>query len=466
MSHRLDFGYVDVPPLAPFLLAVNRFLLGDSIFALHVLPALSGVLFLWFSYRLVKALGGNNYAVLLTLAGVLLAPFFVYADYTFTYDTFSKLFWLLFSYLMVRLIRTENPRYWLYLGVAAGFGLLCKITLLYLALGWVIGLLLTRQRRLLWRLEVIWGGVLALIIFSPYLFWQFRHGFITLEYYHNYLGKVVQFSLPGYLLYQILAVNAATIGIWLCGLYFSLFQQQGKVLRSAGIAYLVILVLSFLMHAKPDLLLPFYAIPLAIGSVRLGNIYEDKPSGWRRAAVATFLIVIVGIFSLPLVRPVLPVKTFNRIYGAFSSVGKEERNQSSRLPQILADRFGWEEMTAKVAEVFRSLPVAEQTKACILAGNYGEAGAFEFYGKKYGLPLPPVSGHDQYHVWGPGRFNGEVAIAIGIPPASLERLFKKVSPVAVFFHPYAMSYENQPIYLCRDPLQPFPKMKPWFKWLN
>ena len=361
MSSRPDLGYVDVPPLGPLLLAVNRFLLGDSIFALHLLPALSGVLFLWLAYRLVKKLGGNNYALVLTLASVLLAGFCVYADSTYTYDTFNKLFWLLFSYLMIRLIQTEKPRYWIYLGIATGFGLLVKITLLYLALGWVVGLLFTKQRKLLWRWEVIGGGALALLIFSPYLVWQFQHGLITLEYYKHYVGKVIDFSPFSYLLFQICAINPPTLGVWLVGLIWLIFRPEEKGLRSIGICYLVILILSFLMHAKPDLILPFYVILLAVGSVILGNLLRaNAQRSWR--FIIVIVIIISGLFSLPMVRPVLPPEAFNRVYQVMATVSREEHNQTSQLPQILADRFGWEEMTAKIAEVYRSLSVAEQAK--------------------------------------------------------------------------------------------------------
>ncbi len=123
-------------------------------------------------------------------------------------------------------------------------------------------------------------------------------------------------------------------------------------------------------------------------------------------------------------------------------------------------------MTAKVAGVYRSLSPAERAKTCILVGNYGEAGAIDFYGKKYGLPLPPVSGHNQYHVWGPGRFNGEGTISIGISGDSLKKMFRTVQTAAVITHPYVMSYENHlPVYICRDPYLPFSRIKPWLKWL-
>jgi 4-amino-4-deoxy-L-arabinose transferase-like glycosyltransferase len=465
MSNRLGLGYVDVPPLAPFLLAINRFLFGDSIFALHLLPALSGALFLWLAYRLAKTLGGNRYALFLTLVAVLLAPYYVAIDAIYTYDTFSKLFWLLFSYLIIRLIQTENPRYWIYLGIATGLGLLFKITLLNLAFGWVISLLLTKKRRLLWRWEVVGAGALALLIFSPYLVWQFQHDFVSLEYYRNYTGKINSFSPIEYLLEQIMSLNPATFIIWLAGLYFLFFHPQGKTFRSAGITYLIILFLSYTMHAKPDLILPFYTLLLAVGSVWLGNLLVKKQLEWLRIGI-TGLVITTGILTLPVARPVLPVETFIRIYSGIGA-GNVERQVLGRLPQFYADRFGWEELTAKVAAVYHLLPMEERSKAGILVGNYGEAGAIEFYGKKYGLPLPPLSGHNQYHVWGPGRFTGEVMIITGIPYDQLAGKFGEIKTAAVFSNPYVMPYENNlPIYVCRRPSQPLPEVKPWIKWLN
>jgi hypothetical protein len=465
MSNRPGLGYVDVPPLTPFLLVINRSLFGDSMVALHLLPAISGALFICLVYRLVKTLGGNRYALFLAMSAVLLAPFFVAIDAIYTYDTFNKLIWLLFSYLMIRLIQTGNPRYWIYLGIVAGLGLLVKITILNLAFGWVIGLLLTKKRRLLWCWEVLGAGALALVISSPYLIWQFQHGFVSLEYYRNYTGKVSSFSPMGFLMEQMMNFNPATVLIWLGGLFFLFFHPEGKVFRSGGITYLVILTLSYLAHTKPDLILPFYAVLLVAGSVWMGRLLAKGNLGWLRVGLAG-LVILVGIYALPMARPILPVKTFIRFYSGFNS-GNVERLELGRLPQFYADRFGWDKLAAKVAEVYQALPAADQVQACIFTGNYGEAGAIEFYGKQYGLPLPPLSGHNQYHVWGPGRFSGKVMIITGMPYESLVGKFDSVVTGAIFSNPYGMPYENNlPIYVCRGPNKILSEVKPWFKWLN
>jgi hypothetical protein len=124
-------------------------------------------------------------------------------------------------------------------------------------------------------------------------------------------------------------------------------------------------------------------------------------------------------------------------------------------------------MTRKVAEAYRSLPEADRAKACILTSNYGEAGAIEFYGEKYGLPLPPVSGHNQYYIWGPGRFSGEVVITVGLSFDDVKRNYQDIRKGPIFTNPYMMPYERMnPIYICRKPLKRFQELKPWLKWLN
>lgn len=466
MSKHLGLGYVDVPPLSPLILAGVRFLFGDSEFALHIIPAFSGALFLTLAYLLVKKLNGNSCALWLTLTAVLCSPYYIAVDSIYTYDTFNKLFWVLFSYLMIRLIQTEDSKYWIYIGIVSGVGLLFKITLLQLGFGWVIGLLLTKQRKLLFHWEVLWAGLLALIIFSPYLVWQFRHEFISLEYYHNYSGKVNEFSLFGYLMKQIFSMNPIVFPIWLAGLYYLLFHEKGKKFRSAAITYFVILILSFLLKAKPDFILPYYVVLLATGCLWLGQLSTGAIKRWLPVGVAV-LIVIFGLIILPMARPVLPVKTFVKIFGKVSTQKNVERLALAKLPQFFADRFGWQEMTQKVAEVYQSLPQEDQKNACIATGNYGEAGAIEFYGQKYDLPLPPVSGHNQYHIWGPGRFSGEVLIAVGLPYDFLRQNYQDVQAGPKLTNPYMMPYEKErPIYICRKPVKRFADTSPWWKWLN
>lgn len=466
MSNRLDFGYVDVPPLAPFLLAGVRFIFGDSYFSLHLLPALSGAAFLFFSYLIVKKLGGNIFSRILILAVVLLAPYFVANDSVYTYDTFNKFFWLLCSYLMICLIQTENARYWLLIGIAVGVGLLFKITIISLAFAWLIGILLTSQRRLLFKKELFWGIVLAIIIVSPYLLWQVQHQFITLDYMGNYSKKISEFTFLHYIVEQNIYLNPIAFPLWLGGLYYFLFGRSGKIYRSAGITYIILLLFSFFMKGKADFILPYYVIILGGGCVWFESIFAENRYKYLRASFL-LLVFLSGVCLLPIARPIFSVDTFIHYYGEASTQSNDERKNLERLPQFYADRFGWEEMTEKVASVYHSIPQENQREVCVVTRNYGEAGAIEYYGKNYNLSIQPISGHNQYYIWGHGQYDGEIIIAVGFSEEDLRKSYRQVEAVETLTNPYMMPYERErSIYLCRSPFKKFQELDHWFKWLN
>ena len=167
-------------------------------------------------------------------------------------------------------------------------------------------------------------------------------------------------------------------------------------------------------------------------------------------------MIIGGIVTAPLAMPVLPVETFIK---TFSFMGgdagiKQERHEIKELPQHFADRFGWEEMAATVADVYSRLSYEERSKVCIVTGNYGEAGAIHLFGKKYGLP-EPISGHGWYYYQGTRNCTGEIIIALGLREEGLQGRFDEVTKAAVFKCKYCMAYENNlPVYVCRNPLKP------------
>jgi hypothetical protein len=188
---------------------------------------------------------------------------------------------------------------------------------------------------------------------------------------------------------------------------------------------------------------------------------------WRLSLPAyAVVLAISGILVAPItVLPVLPVETLARITGAFGGdAGIEvETREVAELPQIFADRFGWENMAATVAGVYNSLPAAERSEACVFTGNYGEAGAIDFFGAKHGLPKA-ISGHNTYHVWGPGDCTGQVVISVGIPREGLETMFGEVEREATIRCEYCMPDENNlPVYVCRDPRASLQELWPQVK---
>ncbi len=451
LSKNIAFGYVDVPPLMPFFLAIFRFLFGDSLFAIHLLAAITGIITLIITSITVKKMGGGLFAQSLALIALVLSPMYVSHASLLTYDCFNNLFWVLAIYFIVLLLLSENKKYWIYFGVAAGFGLLSKFDILWLGAGLTVALLFVSQRKY-FRCYQFWlGGVIALLIASPYLIWIATHDFLTIEYFAGY-SKALAYSSTGvfgfwqFIKDQIIVMNPLSFPIWAAGLYYFIFNKTGRRFRLIGLTYIFILILCLITHVKFYFITPFYFVLLAGGSIFLEKML--KPS---LKTIYFILIIATGLMLVPYMRPVLPPNLAGK-YIKF--LGKAELtikyDTPTILPQWFADTFGWKEMTADVAQVYYSLPPDERAKTVILTRSYSQASAIYFYSKMYKLPIP-ISGHDQYYVWGPRNLAiGSNVIIVGYDAQALKSikgLFAEVSVVGKTYNKYTMTYNNKPIYL-------------------
>ena len=168
----------------------------------------------------------------------------------------------------------------------------------------------------------------------------------------------------------------------------------------------------------------------------------------------------------PVVLPVLPVETLIRYQETIGfKPPKSEVGHDSPLQQIFSDQLGWQEMVEKVAGVYNSLPPEDRAKAGIFAGNYGEAGAIDFYGKQYDLPKA-ISPHQSYFVWGPRQYSGEVLIILGASKKAAEEKCESVEEKPEITHPYSPSYEKYKILICRRTKKPLPEIWQSLKFWN
>jgi hypothetical protein len=238
-------------------------------------------------------------------------------------------------------------------------------------------------------------------------------------------------------------------------LYFY-FSAEAKKFRAFGWAFTFTIGFILLAHGKNYYSAPVYPLVLAAGAVATENFLLKKrlntSSRMRMTLrVAVFAWLFAGIALLwPVVLPVLPIDTYIR-YQAHLPFGvpKSEHNQDEAiLPQHYADEFGWEDMVARVASVYHSLSPEEQSRAAIFASNYGEAGAVDFFGSRYGLPKA-ICTHQNYFLWGPRNYTGDIVIRIGSKPEDARDYYESVSVAAALDNPYAMPYERKPILLCR-----------------
>jgi hypothetical protein len=128
--------------------------------------------------------------------------------------------------------------------------------------------------------------------------------------------------------------------------------------------------------------------------------------------------------------------------------------------------FGWRNQVKIVASVYRSLPAEDRAHCAILAANYGEAGALDYFGPSYGLPRA-ISPHNNYYLWGPGDSSGNVVIAVGMGLHQLMLLFGDVQKAATIENSYAVPDESDlPVYICRNPRMPLSQAWPWLKFFG
>ncbi len=465
-GQHLDFGYVEYPPLVALAAAFSRAAFGSSVLAIRLLPALAGALIVVLTADMVAVLGGGPAVQALAAITIALGPVFIGSSGLLTMDPFDQLWWTLAAWVLVRLIKNQQPRMWLAFGAVIGIGLLTKLTIAFFLIALLIGLLLSEQRKLLFNRWLIFGGVIALVIVSPYFVWQARHGFPVLEYTRIYSsGKTYQASPLEYFFQQVLTTNPLAPPLWLGGLYFLFFTRSGRPYRAFGWAYLSLYVFFMMQKAKFYWLSPAYPMLLASGAYGLELLIGQRPKlKWMQPAYIS-TIAISGLLIVPFAIPILPLETFIRVQGLAGGATdvRTENLASSELPQNYADRYGWREMVTAVKAAYDTLTPQEQAEACVFASNYGEAGAMDFYGPALGLPKA-ISGHNSYFMWGPQGCTGKVLITINIPLQDLSGGFESVQAAGQTSCTYCMPFENNaPIFIARGLKAPIDEAWPGAK---
>ena len=458
------WGYVDHSPLAPLASYVSRALLGDSLFALRFLPALASAAKIFLGGWIAREVGGGKFAQFFASFTVLCAPIYLTFDNFLSMNSFEPVFWMACVAIILRILNGGDQRLWLLFGAIAGIGVLNKHSMLFFGSGLTVGLLLTRAR---WVFRSVWiwaGTAIVVLIFLPNLLWEIRNDYPTIQLLHTVIGtKYSTVSPVEFIAQQALLTHPLAAPVWLLGLWFFLRDQIGKKYAFLAWTYFVVLAEMIVLHGKIYYLAPAYVMLLAGGSVWIEKHVVQRAGAWLKPALVAPLLVGAAI-AAPLAMPILAVEQTAK-YCAFWDVKSVhvENVPLGDLPQLFGDMFGWEEQVRALARAYSSLPPADRAEAALLAYNYGEAGAIDYFGKRYGLPKA-ISGHNQYGYWGPRGYTGEVVIAIGFSAERLRRSFDEVKPFETISPSYAMPEETHlTIYICRRPKRPLTET--WQEWM-
>jgi 4-amino-4-deoxy-L-arabinose transferase-like glycosyltransferase len=458
-ARQLDWGYVSYPPITPFFARLGLELFGESLRGLRVFPAIAQGIVMILAAWMARDMGGKRSAQILTAFSVFIAPISLFGGTVIMYFAFDYLWWVLVAFFMVRLLATDDPRYWLGIGAAIGLGMMTKYTMGFFVAGLVVAVLVTPARKYLRSKWLYLGAALALLIFLPNLIWQMQHDFIAFEYLSSIHARDVSWGrgdefLPEQL---YLTTNPFSLPIWIVGLSLCLFSVSMKRFRALGWMFLITFVLFLINQGRGYYTGPAYVMLLAAGCVWFSNWFESLGEKKRQVGFGLLwtMQVIGSLIGVVLMKPIAPI---NSPLWDFT-IGVTD--------DLFTEMVGWQDLTMQVAEIYQSIPENEKARTVILAGNYGEAGALDLYGDEYGLPRI-ISGGNSYWYRGYGKSEPETVIVVGFESSYAGMFFGSCKYNGTVKNSYNVMNEETTyhtgLYICREPRRPWSEMWQDMQW--
>lgn len=463
LGRNLDWGYASVPAGIGFWAWFGDRVLGGSVEAIRLISTLFGTATVLLTGLMAKEMlpqnahSGKFAMIVVGLAG-LVSGAYLRPCMLFMPVVFDVFYWTLLCWLFLKYINTEKPVWLLWFGAATGLGLLNKYTVLMYLFAMLPGILLSKQRRIFLDKKFYLALGLALLIFLPNIAWQAAHQFPVFRHMAQLAeSQFAHVSLGSFFSDQMRFFLPA-LPVWLCGLYFLSFRKEAAAWRVFGWMYLTVLAVLLFFSAKSYYSLGAYPVLVAAGAAFLERLTAQRLK-WLRFAVPVFML-LVGIMTVPAALPLFPpeqearfVKNLTIVPGLQGILRWEDGNHYA-LPQDFADMLGWEELGRKAAEVWQSIP--DKTTAAIYADSYGQAGAIEHFGKKYGVPKV-LSFSDNYRYWLPDSLpaNFQTLIYVnGELGDDMPSFFEKIEKIWELDMPLSRQHGDQ-IYLCQNPRPAF-----------
>lgn len=459
-AHHLAWGYVAWPPVTPFLARVALTLFGPSVIGLRSFAVVAEGLVMLLAGLMIRDLGGGRWAQILGSVVVATTPLSIVQGGLFQYETLDYFCWVLLAFTVIRLLKTENPRWWIGIGATIGLGMMTKYTIVFSVLGVAVGTVATRNRRYL-ASRWLWGGaLLALAMWLPNLIWQAQNHWISLYFLTSIHTRDIQAGLTNSFLTDQLLFNFNPVMLFLviAGLYYFFFAPSGARYRTMSWMYVVPFILLILVQGKGYYLAATYPMLAAGGAVwwegRLARMAKHR---WARTwRWATW--VVLSAFAVLLIATEVPV----------APLGSAWWNVVSKSNHELLSEVGWPELVQQVARVYNSLPGPERAQTAILAASSGEIGSIDLYGPAYGLPRV-ISGFDSYWQYGYGNPPPQKSIVIGFDPSFLAN-FQGCTLMAPLTTPFNVqndeTIDHRSIYLCHNLRQSWPQFWKTFQYFG
>jgi 4-amino-4-deoxy-L-arabinose transferase-like glycosyltransferase len=293
-AQHLDWGFVPYPPLTAALEYLGLKMFGLSLIGLRLFSVLAQMLVILAGGLMARDLGGGRLAQSFAAAAVALSPLPLFEATEFQYSSFDLLWWVLIAWCVIRLLRDDEPRWWIAIGAIAGLGLQTKYSIAFELVGVLAGVLLTDARRYLANRWFWAGGVIALLLFAPNLVWLIRHDFISYHFLQAIHARDVRIGrTDGFLRDQfLLNANLFAAPVWLAGL-FAYFNSRRY--RMLAWMYAVPLLLFLFARGRGYYICGAYPMLLAMGSVMGEQWLRTLRPAWRAGITA---LAFMGVFAI------------------------------------------------------------------------------------------------------------------------------------------------------------------------
>ncbi len=445
-ARHLAWGFPAYPPVTPFFGRISLELFGTSLRGFRFFANIAQAITVVLAGLMARDMGGRRGAQL--VAAVAALPFVLGGGYQMMYVAFDALAWVLTAYFVVRLLKSEDPRWWVGIGAAIGFGMMCKYTMGFFALSIVAGVMLT-DARLYLRSKWLWIGVaLSVLIWLPNVIWQAQHHFVSLDFLSHIHARDVRQGRTAHFLPEQLMMTGLRLPLALAGLWFCFVAATGKRFRMVGWMYVVTLALFTVAKGRWYYMGPSYPMLYAAGAVWGEQWLATMSRGramtvrWGAWAVLIFEVAFTTAFWLP----VPPLNS--RWWRINNSLTGDFREQ-----------LGWHELVAEVARIRDTLTPEERAHLAIIGTNYGEAGAINLYGPEYGLPRA-ISGVNSFWYYGYGDPPPQTVIILGLGRKYMDESFSSCRLAGHTPNPYGVKNEetedHPDIWVCGPPKEGWP----------
>lgn len=472
-AKHLAWGYVDQPPLTPFVTWLTG-PWGYPVWMLRFFPGLLAGVTVLFGCAIAAEFGAAAFAQTLTALAIVFAPGLIGIAYGLSTEFLSPAAWTVLIYLTVRLVKTQDTRWYYAIALLVTLALYAKYSIAACAIALAIGLAVTGHANLLRSRRLVATVALTVLLVLPNVLWQIGHGLPMLEVIHNdqlnrhalangmadesanrWVNAIYMFAL------QFLYNNPFFAPVWIWGL---VWLWKTREYRFLAVAYFLLFGLLIVTIGRGYYIQGVYPALFAAGAIAI----ERALSRQRRRLKTALLVaaVIAGLPFFPLSLPVLSLPSYMAYERAIRlSRPSPPDGKSHLINPMFADQLGWKTMTQTVAGAYWALPPAQRRITAVFADRYAYAGALNYYGPRYGLPTV-ISPNNSYYLWGTRGYTGDSMLAVGATDYRLLLTwFGSVKQIAVYRNDLRWMLEGPlPIYLCTHPRVPLAVMWPHFKY--